>query len=127
MLVGRLILDAEDVVIDMATLPTVEDRQGRYFYKRERATAQEIINKLWKESEQTVNYLGEWHTHPENIPHPSAPDLKNWKRIMRTAQYEQSSLFFVIVGIETIRVWEGKKKTGKFTELAMCEPFFEAS
>src|SRR5689334_3685045 len=68
MLLGRMITDSDDVVIDTATLPSSGDRRGRYFYQRARESAQHFINTNWEKSHQTVNYLGEWHTHPELIP-----------------------------------------------------------
>jgi integrative and conjugative element protein (TIGR02256 family) len=117
MIVGRLIVGSDDVVVDEATIPTRDDQQGRFFFKRAKRAAQEIIDKLWNDSNCTVNYLGEWHTHPETIPHPSEVDLKNWKRITHRAQYEQDFLFFVIVGTEAIRVWEANKKTDELIEL----------
>lgn len=117
MLLGRMITDSDHVVVDTATLPSLGDKQGRYFYQRARDSAQHIINTNWKKSHQTVNYLGEWHTHPEPIPHPSDTDVNNWKRITRKARYEQEHLFFVIVGIKEVKVWESDKRTGLLAEL----------
>ena len=48
--------------------------------------------------------MGEWHTHPENIPEPSLIDKKNWKKIWN--QKEDGDLFNVIVGTKEIRIWK---------------------
>jgi integrative and conjugative element protein (TIGR02256 family) len=109
MLLGRFISGADDVVIDEITEPSILDQRGRYFYKRAKDQAQHRINAAWEESKQTKNYLGEWHSHPEDDPSPSNHDLNNWRRIIREAKYEQENLIFVIVGRKKTRVWEYKK------------------
>lgn len=105
MLLGRLIDETDDVVVDEATAPTVEDSQGRFFFNRAKAAAQRYINFVWRKSRSTRVYLGEWHTHPEDLPIPSDHDLRNWRRITKKAKYDQNSLIFVIVGRQRIRVW----------------------
>ncbi len=40
MLLGRLIEGTDDVVIDEATVPSGEDRRGRFFFKRTKTAAQ---------------------------------------------------------------------------------------
>jgi len=108
-LLGRLILNSNDVIIDDVTIPSKVDKRNRFFFWRSRKTAQEQVNEAWKESYQTRVYLGEWHTHPEDDPSPSCVDKKNWRRIVRNARYEQESLFFIIAGRKTIRIWEQLK------------------
>lgn len=54
----------------------------------------------------TTVYLGEWHTHPEDVPHPSWIDERDWRRIVSKARYEQSHLVFVIAGRIEIRAFE---------------------
>src|SRR5882724_10213081 len=87
------------------------DRRGRFFFHRARKPAQELVRAVWMSSDRTSQYLGEWHTHPEADPAPSDKDLTDWKRLLRVTICEHSSLFFVIVGLEQIRVWEGNRVT----------------
>jgi integrative and conjugative element protein (TIGR02256 family) len=117
MLLGRLINEADDVVIDEITGPSDADQRGRYFYKRSKVPAQHYINTAWKESQRTRNYLGEWHSHPEDDPRPSNQDSDNWRRIIREATYEQESLIFVIVGRKRTRVWEYGKLSSESVEV----------
>jgi integrative and conjugative element protein (TIGR02256 family) len=117
MLLGRLIVETNHVVIDEATIPMKGDRRGRFFYNRSKARAQQHINLAWEISERTRNYLGEWHTHPEDDPSPSGHDLNNWRRIAEIAQYEQDYLIFAIVGRENTRAWEFNKIIGAPDEL----------
>src|SRR5437867_1979843 len=71
LLLGRLIAESSDVVVDEATNPSVEDRRGRFFFIRWRVPAQRRVATAWKESGSTRIYLGEWHSHPEDVPSPS--------------------------------------------------------
>lgn len=116
-LLGRLIDGTDDVVVDEATEPSVEDKRGRFFFNRAKAAAQRYINLVWGQSRSTRVYLGEWHTHPEDDPTPSHHDLGNWRRIAKKATYQQDSLIFVIVGRRTIRVWVCDKASLEVSEL----------
>jgi len=117
-LLGRLIMGSPDIVVDQAVGPSPEDRRGRYFFFRARQPAQMIIDQAWNDSRQTLNYLGEWHTHPEDDPLPSTVDRRDWAQITARAGFEQSSLLFVIVGRVYIRMWEVPKASGKLISLS---------
>lgn len=108
-LLGRLIDGSSDVVVDEATAPTNSDQRGRFNFFRPRQSAQQRVNAAWEETKQTRNYLGEWHTHPEDCPTPSAHDIANWRRIVAKSRFEQDSLLFLIVGRSTTRVWSLRK------------------
>lgn len=116
-LIGRLIVDTEDVVIDEVTVPTSSDRWGRFRFWRAKRPAQRRVDRAWNESGGTENYLGDWHTHPEDDPAPSGMDIENWQQIVRTAQFHQDFLFFLIVGRSRTRAWELSKSTGVLREL----------
>lgn len=116
-LLGRWILESEDVIVDDATRPAVADRRGRFFFLRARKPAQRIVNKAWEESGATRWYLGEWHSHPEDSPTPSSKDRSDWLRILREARFEQPALFFIIVGRKEIGLWEACRETGVITRL----------
>ncbi len=116
-LLGRLILNTDDIIIDEATDPTDSDQRGRFFFKRAQRTTQQRIINAWTTSAGTQIYLGEWHTHPEDDPVPSRQDLRNWRRIMHSAKYEQEYLLFVIVGKQCTRIWEAGKASGAIQEL----------
>lgn len=106
MLLGRFFADSSDILVDEATRPSQKDRQRRFAFWRGKRAAQKIVDSAWGASCGTRNYLGEWHTHPEPYPTPSEQDLCNWARITKKARYEQSSLLFVVVGTEEVRLWE---------------------
>lgn len=116
-LLGRFILNTKDIIVDKVTTPLYGDLRGRYQYIREADNHQKLIIDAWNKSAGTCNYLGEWHTHPENYPNPSSQDLKNWKEILNTRTFSSQYLYFVIVGIEEVRVWEGYKRKLKIKRI----------
>ena len=117
MILGRTILESNDLIIDEVTEPTKLDRKGRFFFIRRRRCAQSRVNQAWLDSKGTLNYLGEWHSHPEDDPTPSSIDIKNWSRIASQAQFEQDFLLFAIVGRIKTRLWELDKRTLQFDEV----------
>lgn len=105
-LLGRLIAGTADMVVDRASGPVLEDIRTRFFFFRARAPAQRAVNEAWHTSNGTSNYLGEWHTHPEDDPSASPVDIGDWRRVIKRARFEQNGLLFIIVGRTTLRVWE---------------------
>jgi integrative and conjugative element protein (TIGR02256 family) len=86
-----------------ATTPQPADRRSLFgFFRRDRHH-QGVAVRRWKESNATVDYLGEWHTHPEIRPAPSSLDMSEWKQICRR---EPSPMVFVIVGMDGL-FWVG--------------------
>lgn len=120
-LLGRLVLETHDIIVDQVTVPTKGDRRSRFSFWRARAVPQRRVIALWKVSAGTQNYLGEWHTHPEDDPQPSPTDLANWSTIIRSAKYEQGSLLFAVIGRNKTRLWELKKTGGVLSELMQKE------
>jgi integrative and conjugative element protein (TIGR02256 family) len=110
-LVGRYIRDCLDVVIDDVTIPMRGDRRGRCSFFRARDRHQQAIDQAWQESEGTIHYLGEWHTHPEKTPTPSPTDQADWNQHLQRDRFSGDTLFFIIVGTEFIRVWEGHRQS----------------
>ena len=117
MILGRLVVESTDLIVDEVTEPAKVDRKGRFFFIRRRREAQRRVNQAWLGSNGTRNYLGEWHSHPEDNPTPSDIDIENWCRIGAQARYEQDFLLFAIVGRERTRLWERAKFGGDLTEL----------
>jgi len=66
-LLGRHILETGDIIVDLITEPMPSDRQGRFRFFRARRPHQAAIDRAWRASGGTYTYLGEWHTHPEQL------------------------------------------------------------
>lgn len=103
-LLGRRLLDSEDVVVDQVTTPFPSDVRKRFVFIRREQGHQEAVNQAWQESGGTTVYLGEWHTHAEPTPQPSGRDIRGWQQ--KEGEVSADGLFFVIFGIDTAGAWE---------------------
>ena len=110
-LLGRMIIDSPDVVVDELTEPGPEDVRTRLgFHLRDLAHHQARMDDAWARSEGTCCLLGDWHTHAEPDPTPSSVDLDNWRRLLREAATDEyPRLLFVIAGTERVRAWQGDR------------------
>lgn len=114
-LLGRYLLDSDDIVVDEVTTPQASDRRSRFAFFRSRRHGL-IAQNRWLEEASTLAYLGLWHTHPELDPSPSGVDRDDWQRALNSDTFEGDQLFFPIVGIDLIRVWT-LTRSGIFYEL----------
>lgn len=109
-LLGRLIIDTNDIVIDYVTSPMNDDKRSRFGFFRAEQPHQSILFNKWESSFGTCNYLGEWHTHPEPVPKPSNRDIRSWQAQCQKLPKGRNCLYFVIVGTETLTVWKAKRR-----------------
>ena len=86
-----------------ATEPGIGDRATRTSFHREDGSHADCALTLWRKTDQKVDYVGEWHTHPELSPHPSSVDHRAWKDILT----KREDLFvFLIMGTHA-KFWTG--------------------
>jgi integrative and conjugative element protein (TIGR02256 family) len=104
-IVGRC-LDNNNFIFDDVSVPSKKDIRSRFNFLRKTYYHQDFVNEVWSKSDGTINYLGEWHTHPELHPMPSFIDRKNWKKLIKTTVFDGEVLFFIIMGIECLKLWE---------------------
>lgn len=79
------------------TTPSIQDKQSRFMFERSSLPHKEIANDRWQSSLGTVRYIGEWHTHPEDFPTPSALDISEWKDLARN-RVDKRPLLAIIIG-----------------------------
>jgi integrative and conjugative element protein (TIGR02256 family) len=113
-LIGRYIASSLDIIIDEVTVPMKGDRRRRFWFWRDRKRHQHALDQIWLESAYTSTYLGEWHTHPEDIPTPSNTDIKSWQRHLKNDTFSGDTLFFIIIGVLHSRIWSGCKFNSSF-------------
>ena len=91
--------------------PPCTQKNTHYSCERNAAMANLFIAEDYKQSEHTRFYIGEWHTHPESTPTPSAVDYRSIKNIYQTASLVTPFIFMIIVGTKTfhISVYNGKE------------------
>lgn len=65
-------------VVKEITTPSTIDKSARYSFTRKSYHHQTAVNMSNQLSGGTSNYIGEWHTHPQDNPYPSSVDFENW-------------------------------------------------
>ena len=83
------------VEIVSATLTKGNSTRGRFWFRPDRATERMDIEMQFSEG---FHYVGDWHTHAETYPQPSAADVSSMVDIYTNSQHELQGLLLVIVG-----------------------------
>ena len=86
-----------------ASAPVAPDHASRTRFFRSAAPHQQAALARWRESGGLMDYLGEWHTHPEHSPSPSTIDTGGWQHI---CSKRKTPMLFVILGTQD-RLWIG--------------------
>lgn len=104
-LIGKENKSNENIIINHITVPMSKDERKHNRFIRKDKRHIELFENLYKKSDETLRYIGEWHTHPEAIPDFSCIDLKNWKKISKDSNGD-NNYYHIIIGYEAIRMWE---------------------
>ena len=86
------------LVVTNISEPGSADKRSRCRFDRKSKHHQKLIDESHSISRGKLQYLGEWHTHPERNPSPSQLDLASWKSNID----DNKPMIVIIVGIETI-------------------------
>ncbi|TXE07907.1 hypothetical protein ES711_10785 [Gelidibacter salicanalis] len=78
--------------------PTCLDYRSKYNFNRSHNSAQIFINKMFHESNGEEIYLGEWHTHPEDIPTPSQLDITSFIKTVSKNKLNSNVHYMIIIG-----------------------------
>jgi integrative and conjugative element protein (TIGR02256 family) len=85
------------------TVPTPNDQRLKYYFERLLYGHQRIAEQRWRDSNRLIRYLGEWHTHPEDIPIPSGLDISEWQKLAKNRR-DGRAMLATIVGHKELRV-----------------------
>lgn len=91
------------LLVTLATTPTRLDRQLRNLFERLPFGHRAVAKRQWRQSVGTTRYIGEWHTHPQDIPVPSGIDLDEWRKLAKN-RADKRPLLAVIVGRQDLHV-----------------------
>lgn len=91
------------LVICEISEPGKGDIRRRSFVDRRGPHHQVAVDEAFARTSGVLQYLGEWHTHPEDRPTPSSKDLKTWRRHL----IAQEPMILLIVGRK--KIWAAKK------------------
>ncbi|MCK1350444.1 Mov34/MPN/PAD-1 family protein [Bradyrhizobium sp. CW7] len=84
-----------DWEIVTATGPRLRDRRGRFSFWPHRASEQE---EIFENHALGLDYVGDWHTHPEDSPTPSPGDLTSIAEVVRCSTHHLPGFLLMIVG-----------------------------
>lgn len=85
------------VIILEATGPRRTDRRSRFSYAPDREAEQEEILARRKDG---LHFVGDWHTHPEQIPRPSYLDSSSMNECVRKSYHSLNGFVLIVVGKE---------------------------
>ena len=91
------------LVIHDLSVPGKGDKRTRFSVDRCGPHHQEAVDAAFYRSKGTLQYLGEWHTHPEDYPHPSFRDKRSWLSNLTAP----ATIVLIIVGKKSL--WAAKK------------------
>ena len=104
-LIARENISNSNLVIEHMTTPFANDIQSRLRYIRQDKRHVKVFQKLHQKNAGIYFYIGEWHTHPEQIPNYSLIDENNWKRIAKESS-EATAFYHLIAGTIAFRIWK---------------------
>ena len=81
--------------IEVATGPRRGDRRGRFHFWPNRRAEQDEINEFYKKG---LDFVGDWHTHPEDVPRPSPSDFQSVENVVQQSTHELPAMLMCIVG-----------------------------
>lgn len=79
------------------TEPLPTDESSRVWFRRNQHGHAQAAQRHWEKNHRTGDYMGEWHTHPEDWPRPSGKDLREWSILLNE---QRRPLVFLIVGLK---------------------------
>lgn len=91
-------INQQYLILKHISTPQPTDIRQPYYYHRQTDGHQEILNHYHKVSNGAIQYIGEWHTHPQKIAKPSLTDYMAW--IQTCSFFSNTVLVFYIVGNE---------------------------
>lgn len=94
-LFAKVSLDGTHWLVSVATGPRPTDKRSRFFFKPNRRSEQREINA---EFEKGNHYVGDWHTHPQQLPQPSASDTGSMVEMVQKSTHQLPGFLMVIVG-----------------------------
>lgn len=84
-----------DWEIVTATGPRSRDKRGRFSFWPHRASEQQ---EIFEHHAQGLDYVGDWHTHPQDTPTPSADDLTSIAEVVLRSTHHLPGFLLLIVG-----------------------------
>lgn len=120
--------DGPDVTVRKVTGPRRTDRRGRRHYEPDRAAENSEIRKMYADG---LHFVGDWHTHPEKRPTPSALDAQSLAECVRHSHHQLHAFFLIVVGCEAppnglhVSIHDGTQNRELNVIHTACPPTFD--
>jgi len=88
----------KDIVITNMIEAGPEARHRKYRFHPDQKYQLEQIEKIYYQSKNSVTYLGDWHTHPNNLPGLSFLDKRTLTKIAITPESQNAKPIMAILG-----------------------------
>lgn len=88
-----------DILVEEATGPRPSDWRTRYSYWPNRSAEQ---REIASRHARGMHFIGDWHTHPESAPTPSARDTASMHELVRKSVHAFNGFVLVIVGTDPL-------------------------
>lgn len=88
-------IDRNNISIKKATGPNNEDKRGRFSFLPSIFSQRREIKYFYAEG---LYYVGDWHTHPEPFPTPSAVDISSMQKAFKKSKHDLQWFIMIIVG-----------------------------
>ncbi|WP_367184749.1 Mov34/MPN/PAD-1 family protein [Sphingopyxis sp.] len=86
---------ADAIQVTRLTYPSRWDKATPLLFMRSALGHRMTALRAWKASGGTVDWVGEWHTHPFASSNPSSVDLRSWRKL---AKHSRRPMAFMIAG-----------------------------
>lgn len=96
-LIGRYSEDLKTVYIKETILPK-KFKASKFSFERGIEGVKETLEIYYKARESMI-YVGEWHTHPDNEPTPSSTDINALEEIANHDEVKIKNPILLIMGI----------------------------
>jgi integrative and conjugative element protein (TIGR02256 family) len=103
LLVGTI--EADCVCIEVATGPGPNAVHLPHRFKRDGKYSQEVLDDVVQGSEGMIDYLGEWHSHSQDMG-PSILDMKSMLWIAKNPDYHVQTPILLLCIRERVGKWK---------------------
>lgn len=95
-LIGNYSADFQTLIISETILPN-KYKSTKYLFERDTFGIDGKLKKFYAEKPSRY-YVGEWHTHPDNLPIPSATDINAMNSIINHEKVLIKNPILLIIG-----------------------------
>lgn len=95
------------VVVTAASGPGPKAHHGPFTFNRDREFCQAFLDRYAAATSRRVDFVGEWHKHPEPDPRPSDVDRSTYRALASNRNARTPRPVVLIAGTESIRQDDG--------------------